>query len=378
MTTTDRRTFLRTVAAVAGVAATGPGTFTALAAGVPEPTTVDAPLVDSLSIRCVVENRHDIFESTAAPEGIGVERYRLAVGDDMNSSLLSEWGLSLYLETEGGGGARRYLMDFGLNSRTLINNLQLLKIDPTQLDGLVLSHGHMDHFGGLIGFLNYYGPEFQSGLKLHTGGEDVFCQRFFAMPDGRKVPWGALDRGQIQRAGIDLVLADQPGVVDGQLLTSGYVPRTSFENVAPNTVVEFAEIDGLGCDANLANHFSQQELGGEVYLDQHWHEQAACYHVKGKGLVVITSCGHAGLINNIRHLMKVTGVDKVHAVVGGFHLAPTKQEYIDQTVDALVALNPDVVIPMHCTGQKFTDTAAQKLPGRIVLNSSGSRYTFGG
>jgi 7,8-dihydropterin-6-yl-methyl-4-(beta-D-ribofuranosyl)aminobenzene 5'-phosphate synthase len=166
-------------------------------------------------------------------------------------------------------------------------------------------------------------------------------------------------------------------VVDGHLLTSGFVPRTSFEKVAPNSVVGFGKKDGLGCDAGLANHFTQQELDGDVYLDQHWHEHAACYHVKGKGLVVITSCGHAGLINNIQHLKKVTGVDKIHAVVGGFHLAPTKAAYVNETVDALQKLNPDVIIPMHCSGQNFVNAVAAKMPERLVLNSTGSRYTFG-
>ncbi len=155
------------------------------------------------------------------------------------------------------------------------------------------------------------------------------------------------------------------------------VSRTSFEKVARNTVVRFEEKDGLGCEAGLANHFTQQELDGDVYYDQHWHEHAACYHVKGKGLVVITSCGHAGLINNIRHLMKVTGVKKLHAVAGGFHLAPTKLAYVDETVNALAVLDPDVVIPMHCSGKNFTDAVAARMPNRLVLNSTGSRYAFG-
>ena len=374
----DRRTFLRSAAAMtaAGLAATGPGRFMARAAD--GTTPLDAPLVDRLTLRCVVNQRHDLFDSVAAPEGIKVERFRLALGKDVNKSLLSEWGLSLYLETEAGGDQRRYLMDFGLNSRTLINNLELLRIDPGQPDGLILSHGHMDHYGGLMGFLGYYGAGLNKGLKLYTGGEDVFCQRFFQLPNGQNEPWGVLDRRRIESTGVDLILAPDPGVVDGQLITSGVVPRTSFEKVAPNTVVEFAYQNGQGGDPNLAHHFTQQELGGEVYLDQHWHEHAACYRVKGKGLVVITSCGHAGLINNIRHLKKVTGVDKLHAVVGGFHLAPTKQSYVNETVDALKALEPDVVIPMHCSGQNFINAVADKMPDQLVINSTGSRYTFGG
>lgn len=372
---TSRRTFLKSAAAIAGITAVGPGRFAALAAD--GSATLNAPLVDRLTIRCVVDNRHDVFETTAAPAGVGVERFRLATGKDVRKSLLSEWGLSLYMETAAGESERRYLLDFGLNARTLVNNLALLKIDPAQLDGLMLSHGHMDHFGGLMGFLKHYSKDLSPGLKLYAGGEDVFCRRYFRLPDGRELPWGALDRREIKKAGVDLVVSEQASVVDGQLMTSGVVPRTSFEKVAPNTAVAFGAKDGLGCDASVASHFTQQELSGELYLDQHWHEHAACFNVKGKGLVVITSCGHGGLINNIRHLMDVTGVGKLHAVVGGFHLAPTKQNYVDQTVDALAALTPDVVIPMHCSGQNFVNAVAARMPQQVVLNSTGSRYTFG-
>ncbi len=371
----NRRTFLKSAAAIAGIAAAGPGRFAALAAD--GSTTLDAPLVDKLTIRCVVDNRHDIFETTVAPAGVGVERFRVAIGDDVRKSLLSEWGLSLYMETTAEEAERRYLLDFGLNAKTLINNLELLKIDPARLDGLMLSHGHMDHFGGLMGFLKHYSTDLSQGLKLYAGGEDVFCRRYFKLPDGLEQPWGALDRREIKKAGIDLVVSERPSVIDGQLMTSGIVPRTSFEKVAPNTAVAFGAKGGLGCDASVASHFTQQELSGELYLDQHWHEHAACFNVKGKGLVLITSCGHGGLINNIQHMMEVTGVNKLHAVVGGFHLAPTKQTYVDQTVDALAALHPDVVIPMHCSGQNFVNAVAAKMPQQVVLNSTGSRYTFG-
>lgn len=376
----NRRGFLKSAvlgSAVAGVAATAPGRLFAQAMSADG--KISAPLVDQLILRCVVDNRHGLFDTTAAPAGVGVERFRLAIGDDVKTSILSEWGLSLYMETtsKAPDAGHRYLLDFGLSSRTLVNNLKLLNIDPAQLNGLILSHGHMDHFGGLMGFLEQFGATLNPGTKLYAGGEDVFCRRYFSLPGGKVEPWGALDRRAIAKTGVDLVVAEQARVIDGNLMTSGVVPRTSFEKVAPNTAVKFGVEDGLGCDAGFAGHFNQQEMAGDLYLDQHWHEHAVCFNVKGKGLVVITSCGHGGLINNIQHLMDVTGVNKLHAVVGGFHLAPTKKNYVDQTVDALAALNPDVVIPMHCSGQNFIDAALTKMPQQVVLNSTGSRYTFG-
>ena len=112
--------------------------------------------------------------------------------------------------------------------------------------------------------------------------------------------------------------------------------------------------------------------------DDFQHEQATCFNVKGKGLVIMTSCGHRGIVNSVRGAIKVSGISKVHAIIGGFHLMPMPQEYVRSTVAALKEINPDYLIPMHCTGTTFYEVAKQELPGRVLLSSTGTRYTFGG
>ena len=124
------------------------------------------------------------------------------------------------------------------------------------------------------------------------------------------------------------------------------------------------------------NHFTDAELSGKLVADLHPDEHATCYIVQGKGLVVITSCGHVGLINTVKSAMAVSGVSKVHAVIGGFHLAPAKADYIEHTIDELEVLDPDVVIPMHCSGANFTAAMQRRLPERLITTNVGSLFTF--
>jgi 7,8-dihydropterin-6-yl-methyl-4-(beta-D-ribofuranosyl)aminobenzene 5'-phosphate synthase len=94
--------------------------------------------------------------------------------------------------------------------------------------------------------------------------------------------------------------------------------------------------------------------------------------------VVITSCGHVGLINTTKAAMAVSGVSKLHAVVGGFHLGPAPLEYIEHTLDEIEALDPDVLLPMHCSGANFIAAAQRRMPDKVVTSNVGSRFTFGG
>ena len=154
--------------------------------------------------------------------------------------------------------------------------------------------------------------------------------------------------------------------------TTGFIPRQSFERVLENTLVE-SEAD----QSSSPDHFTEAERQGRLVPDQHPDEHATCYVVQGRGLVVISSCGHVGLINTIKAAMAVSGVGKLHAVLGGFHLGPAPQDYVDHTVTELERLSPDVVIPMHCSGAKFIASMQRRMPDRLVAANIGSRFTFG-
>jgi 7,8-dihydropterin-6-yl-methyl-4-(beta-D-ribofuranosyl)aminobenzene 5'-phosphate synthase len=341
------------------------------------PVRITAPVIDRLTIQAVVDTNHDIFISGAPVAGVGIERVRAPAGFN-GKTLESQWGLSLHLVSTKGDETRRYLLDFGFTPDVLANNLKLLKIDPGSLDALILSHGHLDHLGGLIGFLQANRASMREELRLYVGGEDAFCHRVQQQPDGSFSPYGVLDRHDLKSLRVQPILAELPIIIEQHAFTTGIVPRTSIETVLPNTFVVFNQKDGVGCDPVKYgdHHFTAEELAGTPVPDQHWHEHATCFQVGDRGLVVITSCGHGGILNTVRRAQEITGVDKIHALCGGFHLAPASQPYLDQIMAELKKLPIDHLIPMHCSGGNFLDAAKREMPDKLVLCTTGSRFTF--
>ena len=110
--------------------------------------------------------------------------------------------------------------------------------------------------------------------------------------------------------------------------------------------------------------------------DEHVHEHATCFNIRGKGLVVISSCGHVGIVNSVRQAQEVSGIQKVHAILGGFHLGPAPADYLKQVVAEIKKLEPDVVIPMHCSGLNFLLEARAQMPANVINTSTGSRLIF--
>lgn len=371
----DRRGFLQGSAATVGVALAGTalhGDHTGAQAAVP----IQVPTVDRLSVRVVSDGSHDLFISGEAPKDVKVERVRILPPPRAKMTLKSDWGLSLLLESKKGGEQRTHMLDFGGSAEVLNNNIEMLDIDPAKINGLIVSHGHQDHFGGLIGMLNKHRAKMSPDLTLYSGGEENFCMRHTrtAKP-GVYNEWGALDRRELATHKVKVVLAEQPVVIGGHAFTTGAIPRRSIEKVLPNTMVEFAmRADGLGCNAA---HFTTAELQGKIVPDEHVHEHATCFNVKDRGLVVISSCGHVGIVNSIARAQEVSGVKKVHALMGGFHLAPAPKPYLDQVMAELKKIDVDYLFPMHCSGNNFINAAAALMPERLVLCTTGSQFTFG-
>jgi 7,8-dihydropterin-6-yl-methyl-4-(beta-D-ribofuranosyl)aminobenzene 5'-phosphate synthase len=187
-----------------------------------------------------------------------------------------------------------------------------------------------------------------------------------------------LDRSKLKALNVEAVLSEEPIVIEGHAFTTGAVPRISLEHVLPNTWVEYGVKEGIGCDthAYMNHHFSEVELTGKPQPDQHWHEHATCFRLGDRGLVVISSCGHAGIINTLKRAQQISGVEKIYALVGGFHLAPAPDDYLRQVMAELNKFSLEHVMPMHCSGQNFVDLAQTEMPEKLVLCGTGSSFTF--
>jgi 7,8-dihydropterin-6-yl-methyl-4-(beta-D-ribofuranosyl)aminobenzene 5'-phosphate synthase len=335
-----------------------------MALAAPAPFT--APLVDRLSVRLVVDSYFDLFMPRATHPHVRIEHVSRIPGRE-RSTLAAEWGLSLHLESQATGERHQYLLDFGFTPEILNRNFDLLGIEAEKLDGLILSHSHRDHYGGMVGFIEQYRGRLREDLKLYTGGDLTYREKWNRGRDGEEpTSMGALDEAALAAAHVETVCCGHAHALAGPF-TSGTIGRTSFEHVLPNTLVE----------PTSADHFTEEERRGRLVPDKHPDEHATCYVVQGRGLVVISSCGHSGLINTIRTAQAVSGVEKLHAVIGGFHLGAAPADYIEHTVTELKALAPDVVVPMHCTGRGFIAKVGEAMPEQLVLTNTGSRFTFG-
>jgi 7,8-dihydropterin-6-yl-methyl-4-(beta-D-ribofuranosyl)aminobenzene 5'-phosphate synthase len=319
--------------------------------------------IDGVHITTVVDNSSDVLMPDEGlvrrwgPVGtaghIPVIPTEMAEGGKSVDFLRAEHGFSALVEVRAGGRTRRILFDAGITPDGLIGNLDRLAISPDTFEAVVLSHGHFDHVMGLDGLARRLGRA-SLPVLLHP---EFWTRRRILTPGGGSWELPMPSRAGIEGAGFAVVEDRRPSfLLDGVLLVTGEVDRTTdFETGMP---------------------IHQAWRDGDWVPDPLIHDdQAIVLHVRDRGLVVLTGCGHSGVVNIVRHAKRLTGVDRVHAVLGGFHLTGgIFERIIPQTVAALVAERPDVVVPAHCTGWKAQLALAGALPGAFTPNSVGSRF----
>jgi len=267
---------------------------------------------------------------------------------------VAEHGLSFMISVTSGKSRRTVLFDTGSSVGGVVHNLRARGVDAGEIEAIVLSHGHFDHTTGLNGLARQL--DSLPPLLVHP---DVWLRRRVAIPGREPFELPTISREKVRAAGFHVIEEQQPSsLLDGGLLVTGEIERTTeFERGMP---VQQAFRDGEWQPDPLMRD-----------------DQALVVHLRDRGLVVITGCGHAGLINTVRHARKLTGIDRVHAVVGGFHLAtPVFEPSIPPTVEALREFDPQVVAPTHCTGWRAIHALAAAFPDAFIPGSVGTRYVL--
>jgi 7,8-dihydropterin-6-yl-methyl-4-(beta-D-ribofuranosyl)aminobenzene 5'-phosphate synthase len=306
--------------------------------------------VDRVRVTTVVDNYIDVLRRDEKV----ARRFSAFVARQM-PDLRAEHGLAHHVEVTRGGQTTRIAFDFGPSEAAITHNVRVLGLDVGALDALALSHGHWDHWGGLGGFLRTYRRAMRKDLTLHAG-VDHFLTRW-NQRGGDRVCMGRLYREEVERHGIGVEIVAAPTqIADGVLLSGEMHEAEPFEPIPDNLRVE---------------------RDGAIVPDTFIGEQTLIANVRGRGLVVVTSCSHRGIVGICRHAARIAGVPKVHAVIGGFHLSGLEDERVTRVVDAFRALEVDWVVPQHCTGLEAMATLLHRLPAETVASSVGSTFTFG-
>jgi 7,8-dihydropterin-6-yl-methyl-4-(beta-D-ribofuranosyl)aminobenzene 5'-phosphate synthase len=303
---------------------------------------------DRVEVTVLVDNYIDILVPPATP----VDH---RVPFNPCHSLLAEHGLSSLVRVIAGKSEHAILLDAGLSRDCLFHNARQMSLDLSVVEAVVLSHGHFDHVGGLAEF--FRSAMRQVPLVLHP---DAFLRRRLNNPAKDPVELPLLDAVALKKAGADILQRKKPSTLAaGHLLVTGEVERTTpFEKGFP------------GMEALIGNRWTHDPIRDD---------QALVINVRDRGLVVISGCAHAGIINTVEYAKKITSVDKVHVVMGGFHLTgPLIEPVIQPTIDAMKRIDPDYIVPMHCTGWNAINRFAEEMPGRFILNTVGTTYVFGG
>ncbi len=259
-----------------------------------------------------------------------VERLRLTVLVEDSVSmdkpdLIAKHGLCFLIETTAAGTSSRILMDAGPPPNLALQNADMIDEDLRKVDAIVISHGHYDHAGGLLEILKHIGRP--TPVMAHP---KVFNLKFVLKPN-LKFIGPEFDQFQVRTAGGIPLLARNSIKITNGVMTSGEVTReTAFEKTE-----EFWTLED--------EHFIEDPI-----ID----DQALFINLEDKGLAVVTGCAHSGIINTVKHAQKITGINDVHAIIGGLHLAKADEETIQASINELVRIDPRSIYPCHCTGSK--------------------------
>ena len=324
-------------------------------------TTIPLPEMNEVKVTLLMDNSLDLL----IPSSEVAERFifspRWLTKFNANPNIFdaplpyAEHGFSALISVTRGEKQSTALFDTGVTSKGLLWNMDALEINPAEIQAIILSHGHPDHAMGLPGILERIGSR-NLPLVLHP---DAYLDRKLILPNGIELGLAAPKKVDFRRENIEVIESIGPSMLlEDMVLVSGEVSRrTTFEKGFPV-------------------HYAQRKNIWEpdpLIMD----DQCAIINVREKGLVIVTGCGHSGIINTIQNAQEITGISKIHAVIGGFHLSGVSFEpQIPPTISTLKEINPRYLMPGHCTGWVATHQIARAMPDAFIPNSVGTTLTF--
>jgi 7,8-dihydropterin-6-yl-methyl-4-(beta-D-ribofuranosyl)aminobenzene 5'-phosphate synthase len=325
---------------------------------VPEGLQLDP--VDRVTVRVVMDNAVDLLADQPGVQRVRRNRdlvqpvptFEGGLGPD---GLVAEHGFACWVEVERAGRTRTLLFDTGVSPRGAAGNLRRLGLDPRTIEAVVLSHGHFDHTGGLVGLAEALGGRVALPLVLHPDG---WRRRRLAVPGQEPLELPTPSRQAIEGLGFEVLDGPRPSLLlDGSVLLTGEVARTSgFEPGLP------------GQEAFLAGRWQDDRLTAD--------DQALVVDVAGRGLVVVTGCGHAGVVNLCRFAQRLADGRPLWGIVGGFHLGgPMFSPTVPRVLDELAELRPELLVPGHCTGWRAQQALATRFSSALVQSVVGTEVT---
>jgi len=312
------------------------------------------PSTERVTITTLVENYVDML----LKDEPNVTRAGLAHHfDPKKENPIGENGVALHAVIEWDRYRYEVLFDTGMSSRVLLHNARALGVDLNRLDHLVLSHGHPDHYGGLLGLLKSRAAPLP--VSVHS---DAFVPRYLRLASGQVAPYYnyGLTRAAVEAAGGCVISHNGSLEVGPGVLATGEIPRETDFEMPPQ------RIDTPNALIQLHN--------GHMAPDAVVDDQALVINVGQDGIIIFSGCSHAGIINTVRHAMKLSGRSRVRGLFGGFHLGfpGTPESKTERTINALREINAEVLCPMHCTGMQAMMQIRESFPDAFLLNCTGT------
>jgi 7,8-dihydropterin-6-yl-methyl-4-(beta-D-ribofuranosyl)aminobenzene 5'-phosphate synthase len=333
--------------------------------------------VDSINITILVDNITDRL----LPSLSLVKRPPLISNKRFNKPPIAEHGFSTLVEIsykyKDKKILKKFLFDTGVSKNGIIYNSNIFGINFEDIETIILSHGHFDHISGLISVLK----KINKPIEIITH-PDAFLRRWVVFPDGRKARMDTLDEGEIKEFGGIIIKNSDINYLPRlktKINPKDYIDNNISNNNNNNRILITGEIPRItkfekGFPLQFKEGKDENDLIADPFVKD---DQALVILLKNKGLVILTGCGHAGIINTLNYATKVTGIKKVYAIIGGFHLTGEGyEESIPLTISELLKINPEYIIPCHCTGWKASNEIIKSMPKKYIQTSVGSTFCF--